>query len=138
MTQEKKAHKEVLNRHKVEMLKKAADYTISNSSREIPLSAFANNVTDYTNFQKLRFHALVHPVKRGTWLITSHGWAFLRGERPLSKYVWVKDNSIVAHSDEQVSIRDLAYEPMYVATTVEYEDGKRRPFVPSAKQSRLF
>jgi hypothetical protein len=50
-------------------------------------------VDQLTNFQKLKYWNLVvksnpKSTKGGDWHITDVGWAFLRGQITLSKYVW--------------------------------------------------
>lgn len=64
--------------------------------------------SEYNNFQKLRYFGLVAKVedRAGYWLITRNGGAFLRGEFLSHKYVTVRDNRVVAYSDERVGIHD--------------------------------
>lgn len=67
--------------------------------------------SQYNNFQKLRFHALVAKDKdhkeAGYWLITKRGGQFLRGEVEVPRRVQTFRNSVIEHSDELVSIRNF-------------------------------
>lgn len=67
--------------------------------------------SQYNNFQKLRFHALVAKDKEykesGYWLITKRGGQFLRGEIEVPKRVQTFRNSVIEHSLELVSIRNF-------------------------------
>lgn len=65
--------------------------------------------TQYNNFQKLRFHALVAKIdgKAGYWLITARGGEFLRGERAVPMRVSTFRNKVVGHSEETVHISSL-------------------------------
>lgn len=123
------SHKETLNVHKVEMLKEAKRQVIKNGKNEIKLSDLSGGISTYNNFQKLRYHALIFKQKRGTWGVTSHGWEFLKGEKSLPKFVWVGENSIQAHSQELVNIRDLNNGEVVIEQTFEYADNSRRPTV---------
>ena len=59
--------------------------------------------SEFTNFQKLRFHALVAKTDdEGYWLITARGGQFLRGEVPVSKTVSTFRNKVVGHSPELI------------------------------------
>lgn len=57
---------------------------------------------EYNNFQKLRYHGLVHKVRNGEkgyhsgrWLITRLGGQFLRCEVGVCRDVYVLDNQVV-------------------------------------------
>jgi hypothetical protein len=55
-------------------------------------------------------------------LITRNGWAFLRGEIQIHKWVLVRENHIVSYSPELVSVRDVYYGSEAITTTFEYFD----------------
>ena len=120
-------HKEILNRHKVEMLKTAKELVLRNGRNEIQLNDLKHDINLYNNFQKLRYHALIFKLKRGTWGITSHGWEFLKGTKDLPKFVWIDGNKIQAHSQELVNVRDLNYGEPVIQEVFEYSDGSVRP-----------
>lgn len=130
------SHKEVLNKHKVEMLKEAKRLVLRNGNNEIKLKDLSGNINTYNNFQKLRYHALIFKQKRGTWGITSHGWEFLRGSRDLPKHVWIENNKIQAYSQELVNIRELNNGEVVIQEVFEYDDGSRRP-TPNSRQAVL-
>lgn len=115
-------HREVMNRHKVDILKRMADHVIATGRNEIPLKALANDINDYNNCQKLRYHACIFKIKRGTWGITSHGWDFMKGEKELPRRIYVEDNAIVSRSDDMVNIREIVTAPFFVYNTFEYQD----------------
>lgn len=102
-----KQHKEVLNKHKLHILQRMASYASYNKTNEIPLSILKDEINDYNNAQKLRYHALIFKVKRGTWGITSHAINFLKGEKALPEWVMIEENSIIDRSDETVKVSDL-------------------------------
>lgn len=121
------AHKETLNKHKVEILKRMADHVMTTHRNEVPLSILRDNVNHYNNAQKLRLHALIFKVKRGTWGITSHGWRFLRGVQDLPRFVLVEDNRITLRSSELVNIRHVFQGSTVIHTTFEYFDATGKP-----------
>lgn len=144
------SRKETLNRHKLTMLKIAAAHVMETSVNDFKLSDLGDNVNQYTNWQKLRYHGLVHHVrhangqtKRGHWLITRNGWGFLRGEVQLPSYVLVRDNGIVSRSDMLIGVRDIYYAEEYIVTNFDYFDddgnmvGKRPGYLQPSKQAAL-
>lgn len=143
------AHKEVLNKHKLTMLKAAAQHVMDTQRNDFKLSEL-DEISNYNNFQKLRYHGLVHHVRkngvwlRGHWLITRNGWAFLRGELDLPKFVKVKNNSIVERSLDLINVRHVYYGSEVVNTTFEYFDDDGRPVAirplnrdPNSRQQAL-
>lgn len=149
------AHKEMLTKHKLTILKAAAQYVMStgvNDFRMRDMGDFTSNPSDYNNFSKLRFHGLITPVRdkatdrkiKGRWLITRNGWSFLRGELSIPKYVLVRNNAVQTKSDVLLSVKDVYYGSDVIQTTFEYfdDDGRPvgvRPLQPGAnsKQGRL-
>lgn len=132
----KNAHKEVLNKHKLVMLKAAAQRvmeTMSNDFKKADLREIMGDHSHYANFQKLRYHGMITPVRiegqriKGRWLITRNGWAFLRGEISLPAYVLVKNNHIESHAEQLVHFRDLWRGEALVATQFEYFDDAGNP-----------
>lgn len=117
-----KSHKEHLNKHKVEILKRMVAYVNEHNKNEIPLSILRDNINDYNNAQKLRYHALIFKVKRGTWGITNHGAKFLRGKQDLPAWVRIENNHIKERSAETVNIRKLNQGQTVVATFFDYYD----------------
>ena len=85
---------------------------------------------EYNNFQKLRYHGLVHnrDQKPGYWFLTRKGSQFLKGEVKTVKTVYVLDNRIVGKGDYFVGVRDYP----------ELEDYWQKDFsVESSKQAEL-
>lgn len=127
-----KPHKEVLNKHKLNLLKKAARHIEDTGKNEFPIKIFSDNMNDYCNLQKCRLHGLIHharssdgSIKRGKWLITRTGWSFLGGKLSLPKWVMVRDNEIVSRCADQVKVQQVYYGSEAVHTTFDYfsEDG---------------
>lgn len=136
-------HKETLNKMKLTMLKAGASRVIETNKNDFQLHELSGNINSYNNFQKLRYHGLIHYVtrngvrQRGHWLITRNGWAFLRGEITLPKYVLVKNNHIESKSDRHITVREVYYGSEEIQTTFEYfdDDGKPVGFRPTIRQS---
>jgi hypothetical protein len=130
------AHKESMDKTRLLMLKSAAQHVIStgiNDFKKRDLGLDQMSLSAYGNFGRIRYHGLITPVRdkanrriKGRWLITRNGWAFLRGEFNIPKYVLVKNNSIESRSDTTISVRDVYYGSETIQTTFEYfdEDGK--------------
>lgn len=128
--------KEMLNKHKVEMLKRAATYVRANMKNDFMVRDFAQpeEFKRYNFFSHLRLHGLVFKqrddsgnVMRGRWGITRNGWAFLRGELQLPRYVIVKNNKIQSRADELVSFSDVWRGESTMQTEFEYFDDNGRP-----------
>jgi hypothetical protein len=77
-------------------------------SKEMQLSK-----SEYNNFQKLRFHALVAKVKKGGrhttghWLLTQRGREFLYGRASVPARVKTFRNQVIEHDTNLVTIRDI-------------------------------
>ena len=93
----------------VSALVKAIQYVHKAGKNEFHLQRDLTDLTksEYANFQKLRFHALVAKVdeKAGYWLITKRGGQFLRGEISVPARVKTFRNKVIGHSPDTVSIR---------------------------------
>jgi len=66
--------------------------------------------SEYNNFQKLRYHALIAKCKKegtGYWLLTRRGGQFLNGLIEIPKTVHILNNRIVGKEDNLVSIKDV-------------------------------
>ena len=69
--------------------------------------------SQYNNFQKLRYHALIAKVinnniwEEGHWLITHRGAEFLNGRMRIPKSVWIYKNKIVAKSEDMIGVEDV-------------------------------
>jgi len=132
----KEAHKEVLNKMKLTMLQTAAAHVKQTMKNDFKVYEFApeEQFKTYNNFQKLRYHGLITPVRdnmnrriRGRWLITRNGWSFLRGELQMPSYVTVKNNRIDQHSAHLISVRDVYRGSEAITTTFEYFDEWGKP-----------
>lgn len=86
--------------------------------------------SEYNNFQKLRFHALIAKDKNsedgGHWLITKRGGQFLRGEISVPKRVQTFRNEVIDHSEEVISFRSFAQDFPYFESEFaqEVQQGK--------------
>lgn len=131
----KQAYKEVLTKHKLTMLQEAARHIIETGVNDFCLDyRHMENYNNFNNFQKLRYHGLVHHVRdrsgnkvRGHWLITRNGWAFLRGEIELPKWVTVRNNSIVERCPETIHVKYVYHGSEVIQTTWEYFDEAGNP-----------
>ena len=71
------------------------------------------NHTEYANYQKLRFHALIAKHKIGgeiierEWVITRRGFQFLRGEVQIPAKVKVFRNRVIDHDDQLVTVTNV-------------------------------
>lgn len=127
--------KEMLNKAKVMMLKRAAEHVLSTMTNDFMTRDFTTDEEYklYSNFQHLRYHGLIAHVKvngqklRKHWLITKNGWAFLRGDIDLPKYVLVKDDHTQSRADQRVYLKDLWYGEPYIQTSFEYFDDDGKP-----------
>lgn len=127
----KQAHKEVLNKMKLTMLRRAAEHVISTMDNNFMVREICepDEFQLFNNFQKLRYHGLVTPIRdgegkrvKGLWLITRNGWEFLRGKKLMHAWVSVKENRIVERSEDMVSLRDVAMDMFEITTRFEYFD----------------
>lgn len=140
-------HKEVLSKLKLVMLRRAADHVIETMSNDFMVRDISKpeEYSMFHNFQKLRYHGLVAPARdgvgrkiKGRWLITRNGWAFLRGDIELSKYVLVSGNHIKERSDEKTTCNRVAQGSVEITTRFEYfsDDNKPVGFRPVAPISK--
>ena len=83
--------------------------------------------SEYGNFQKLRFHALIAKKKEDgekverTWLVTSRGADFLKGTIQIPDKVQTFRNGVVDHSPELVTIRDVMKSEPYWEQDFSYD-----------------
>lgn len=143
------AHKESMDKTRLQMLQKAAQRVVDTGvndfkKKDLGLAEFGQSA--YGNFTRLRYHGLITPVRdqnkkriKGRWLITRNGWAFLRGEFQIHKYVLVKNNEITSRSDERIGLRDVWFGAEIMQTTFEYfdDDGRMVGVRPIAPQTRM-
>jgi hypothetical protein len=142
--------KEFLNKHKLELLQQAARHVSNQMDNNFGLKeVFGDNTNNYNNFQKLRYHGLVHHVRhngalvRGRWLITRNGWAFLRGDLSLPKWVMVRGNRVLEmRALDKLSVTEVYVGSEIIDTVFEYFDEFNNPvgWRPTAKDRnvRLF
>lgn len=144
------AHKESMDKTRLLMLQSAARQVIDtgkNDFKKKDLGLEAMSLSAYGNFGRIRYHGLITPVKdrdtgkriKGRWLITRNGWAFLRGEFNIPKYVIVKNNIIQSRSDATISVKDVFYGSDIMQTTFEYfdDDGNQVGFRPAPTKNLL-
>lgn len=98
-------------------------------------------VNQFSNFTKLRFHALVAKVegKPGYWLITTRGGQFLRGEIVVPLRVLTFRNHVMEHSKELIHINELKHKIPYFEREFAYETPQAvANAVNKAEQTKLF
>jgi len=142
------SHKEILSKSKLDLLQVAAKHVIQAGAKDFKkkdVGDFAENPSNYNNFQKLRYHGLIAQTDlRDHWVITRNAWAFLRGDKELPKFVLVRNNHIVDRSPELISAKDVWKGSPEVITYFEYYDddgnyvGVRPNTVPMVNQAGLF
>jgi hypothetical protein len=83
--------------------------------------------SEYGNFQKLRFHALIAKKKQDgekverVWLITQRGADFLKGMIQIPDKVQTFRNKVVDHSPELVTVRDVMKSEPYWEQDFSYD-----------------
>jgi hypothetical protein len=95
-----------------------------------PRSEIKLSKSEYNNFQKLRYHALVAKYKEagghvaGYWVLTRKGRDFLNGDVETPKFVHILNNKIVDKSGPMLDMHDVVgdVEIPYFPTisTIEY------------------
>lgn len=85
--------------------------------------------SEYGNFQKLRFHALIAKLRvngtwdRRSWVMTHRGAEFLKGKMDVPARVQTFRNEVVGHDPRKVFVKDiLDLEPYFES----YEDFKNQ------------
>jgi len=134
--------KEMLNKHKIQMLKRAATYVKQryDAGEENANDFMVRDFTEPEDFKRfnffshLRLHGLVFKqtdaagnVLRGHWGITRNGWAFLKGHLELPAYVLIKNNHIESRADELVGFSQVWRGEDTMQTTFEYFDDDGKP-----------
>jgi len=83
--------------------------------------------SQYGNFQKLRFHALIAKFKindlwtRGEWVLTRRGADFLKGQIQVPVKVQTFRNKVTDHDTELVTVRDVMKSEPYWEKDFEYD-----------------
>jgi hypothetical protein len=128
--------KEILNKHKATMLKRAAGHVMLTMKNDFKVSDFTKpeEFKPYNHFAQLRLHGLIFKQKTSDgktvlarWGITKNGWAFLRGEIQIPKYVHVQNNKIKSRADMLVGFNEVWSGEPHVQTSFEYFDDAGNP-----------
>ena len=134
-----KAFWHTLNPGLVSVLIKCIQFVHDHNKNEFHLQRDLHlSVNEFSNFTKLRFHALVAKVdnKPGFWLITARGGQFLRGEIAVPHRVKTFRNRVLEHSPELIHIDQLKGKvPEFQR---EYAFEYQRAHVEAAKPQPLF
>lgn len=95
------------------LLRKMADVSLNQEGRNFDINDVTTEHKLQSQISKLRFHALIAKVKGADgkhiprmWVITTKGWAWLRGEA-ITKYAVVYDNTVQGHEGAQVTINQV-------------------------------
>lgn len=129
------------------MLKRAAEHVMSTMKNDFMVRDFTEpkDFKIYNAFSHLRLHGLIFKhttddgkVIKGRWGITRNGWAFLRNDKQLPRYVMVKNNTIQSRADLQISFAEVWRGEPTIQTSFEYFDDAGNPvgIRPSYPQSR--
>ena len=123
------ARKEMLNKHKLQMLKRAAFHVKETMQNDFMVRDFTEpaDFKRYNFFSHLRLHGLVFKQLtadgkelRGRWGITRNGWAFLRGQKQLPAYIMVKNNGVQSRADQLVGFTEVWRGEDTMQTSFEY------------------
>lgn len=97
--------------------------------------------SEYGNFQKLRFHALIAKYKphgiwnHATWVITKRGVLFLKGAIEVPDRVQTFRNKVEAHSDRMVNItKVMKSEPHWESYSDFIQKQEDREFIDLPEQ----
>lgn len=134
-----KAFWHTLNPGLVSVLIKCIQFVHDHNKNEFHLQRDLHlSVNEFSNFTKLRFHALVARVegKDGYWLITARGGQFLRGEVAVPLRVKTFRNKVLDHSPELIHIDQL--KGRVPEFEKEYAFEYQRAPVEAAKPQPLF
>lgn len=96
--------------------------------------------SEYGNFQKLRFHALIaknDKDKRGNWLITRRGSEFLQGVIRIPARVKTYRNRVIDHDPETLTLRDVIKSEEYWEKDFDYDLYRPNKDITSLQQSLL-
>lgn len=82
---------------------------------DITMSELDLDHSEYGNFQKLRFHALIAKDKTNPkhWVITQRGTDFLKQKIQIPRRVETYRNHVRGHSDDYVTVRDVMISDPY-------------------------
>lgn len=128
----KQARKTSIDKQKLGMLKEAAELvkaTGSNRFTRGQIDWSGHGKSAYTNWATIARFGLIASPKRGEWLITPLGWAFLRGKKPIKSWVKVKDGHIrkdLEHGPYRY-INELKDGIEPIQTNFEYFDDEDKP-----------
>ena len=111
---------------------------VANDENHIDKGDLQLSHSQYGNFQKLRFHGLIAKWKeadeagikawrRGHWLITKRGAAFLRGEEDVPYKVQTFRNRVVDHDSRLVNIKDVLGQVPHLETFADFERERATP-----------
>jgi hypothetical protein len=135
-----KAFWHTLNPGLVSVLVKCIEFVHNHDKNEFHLQDDLHlTVNEFSNFTKLRFHALVAKVhgKPGYWLITARGGQFLRGEIAVPLRVKTFRNKVLEHSTELIHILQLKGKIPYFEREYAYEYQRTIP-TQKVDQPKLF
>lgn len=100
--------------------------------------------SEYNNFQKLRFFALIAKVrlpdkshKAGWWLLTHRGSQFLKGKITVPARVKTYRNKVIDHDAHQIQISGFIDEAVWFEQRPKYEIAEGDIFIPQVKQAQL-
>lgn len=100
--------------------------------------------TQYNNFQKLRYHALIAKVKdpagahkSGFWLLTDRAGQFLRGELSVPRRVQTFRNKVLAHDPATVHIRQLRHQLNWFESEIDFAIYEGKLHYAQQKQLQL-
>ena len=111
----------------VKVLVKCYMAVITKGKNKFTMKELELNHSEYGNFQKLRFHALIAKNKEDgvvvnkEWIITKRGAEFLKGMIKIPRSVQTFRNRVVDHDTEMVDISKVFKDEMWWQEDFDYK-----------------
>lgn len=98
------SHKHKLTPGLVVILLKVYKRICEKGENSITMKELNLDHSEFGNFQKLRFHAMIAKQEDKTWLITQRGTDFLKGKVQVPDHVETYRNRVIGHSEDYVTV----------------------------------
>lgn len=105
----------------VKILLKVYKHVVETGQNSLGMNELPLTHSEYGNFQKLRFHALIakDDNEDKKWLVTTRGADFLKGRISIPRRVETFRNKVVGHDSELVTIADVMRSDPHFQTVFE-------------------
>lgn len=93
----------------VKILLKVYKHVVESGCNSLGMNELPLTHSEYGNFQKLRFHALIakDDNEDKKWLVTTRGADFLKGKIQIPRTVETYRNRVTGHSEDHVTITQV-------------------------------